>query len=182
MNRITKAEWNMDSNRIARKQNCDRKQMGVQGEDYDEVFAPVAKPTTLRTILTTAGLKGMIVKHYYVETAYLNGDLSHEVYMKQPEGYQEGRHKIVCKLQKNLYSLKQGANEWNKKFNDILITNGFKRSENDPCLYSSQENGEWMYISIHVDDLIVAATKDYMFKVFEKRMGHTLNIKNLWKL
>src|SRR6218665_2303846 len=57
------------------------------GEDYDEVFTPVAKPTTLRTILTIAGLKGM--------TAYLNGDLSHEVYMKQPEGYQEGGHKIV---------------------------------------------------------------------------------------
>src|SRR6218665_2523774 len=72
--------------------------------------------------------------------------------------------------------------EWNRKFNDILITNGFKRSENDPCLYSSQENGEWMYISIHVDDLIVAAMKDYMFKEFEKRMGHTLNIKNLGDL
>src|SRR6218665_2491683 len=78
------------------------------------------------TILTIAGLKGMIAKHYDVETAYLNGDLSHEVYMKQPEGYQEGGHKIVCKLQKNLYGLKQGANEWNRKFNDILITNGFK--------------------------------------------------------
>src|SRR6218665_859347 len=72
------------------------------GEDYDEVFAPVAKPATLRTILTIAGLKCMIVKHYDVETAYLNGDLSHEVYMKQPEGYQEGGHKIVCKLQKKI--------------------------------------------------------------------------------
>src|SRR6218665_1446448 len=44
------------------------------------------------------------------------------------------------------------------------------------------ENGEWMYISIHVVDLIVAATKDYMFKEFEKGMGHTLNIKNLGDL
>src|SRR6218665_3514026 len=40
---------------------------------------------------------------------------------------------LVCKLLKNLYGLKQGANEWNRKFNDILITNGFKMSENDPC-------------------------------------------------
>src|SRR6218665_2071247 len=48
-------------------------------------------------------------------TAYLNGDLSHEVYMKQPEGYQEGGHKIVCKLQKNLYGLKQEANEWHRR-------------------------------------------------------------------
>src|SRR6218665_3508759 len=42
------------------------------------------------------------------------------------------------------------------------------------------ENG--CTISIHVDDLIVPATKDYMFKEFEKRMGHTLNIKNLGDL
>src|ERR1700733_16128352 len=52
------------------------------GDDYDEVFAPVAKPQTLRTILTIAGLKEMMVKHYDIETAYLNRDLSHEVYMK----------------------------------------------------------------------------------------------------
>ena len=69
-----------------------------------------------------------------------------------------------------------------QKFNDILITNGFKRSNNDPCLYSKQENGEWMYISIHVDDLIVATTKDSMLKDFEERMGHTLNMKNLGNL
>jgi len=113
----------------------------------------------------------MIVKHYDVEIAYLNGDLCHEVYMKEPEaeGYQEGGHKIVCKLLKNVYGLKQGDNEWNRKFNDILIANGFKRSENNPCLCSSQEmeNGcTTLYVCIHVDDLIVhvAATKDSMFK------------------
>src|ERR1043165_3944894 len=111
-------------------------------------------------MLTIAGLKGMIVKHYDVETAYLNGDLSHEVYMKQPEAYPEGDNKVVCKLKKNLYGLKQGANERNRKFHDILITNGFKRSDNDPWLYSKQENGDWMYISIHATDLIVATTKD----------------------
>jgi hypothetical protein len=43
----------------------------------------------------------------------LNGDLSHEVCMKQPEGYQEeGGNKVVCKLKKNLYDLKQGATKW----------------------------------------------------------------------
>ena len=41
------------------------------------------------------------------------------------------------------------------------------------------ENGEWMYISIHVDDLIVATTKDSMLTDFEEQMSHTLNMKNL---
>jgi len=152
------------------------------GDDYDEVFAPVAKPTTLRTILTIAGLKGMTVKHYDIETAYLNGDLSHEVYMKQPEGYHEGGTEVVCRLKKNLYGLKQGANEWNKKLNDILVKNQYKRSDNDPCLYSKQNKGEWIYISIHVDDLIVATTNESMLSQFEEEMSKKLIMKNLGNL
>ena len=61
----------------------------------------------------------MIVKHYDIKTEYLNGNLSHEVYMKQPEEYQVNAEHLVCKLVKNLYGLKQGANEWYKKFNTI---------------------------------------------------------------
>src|ERR1043165_6121952 len=57
-----------------------------------------------------------------------------------------------------------------------------KRSNNHPCLYSKQENGEWMYISIHVDDLIVATTKDSMLRDFEEQMGHTLKMKDLGNL
>ena len=57
------------------------------GHDYDEIFAPVAKPTTLRLLLTIAGSKDFEVKHYDIQTAYLHADLSHEVYMRQPQGY-----------------------------------------------------------------------------------------------
>ena len=93
------------------------------GEDYDEVFAPVAKSTTLRALLTIAGREKMIVNHYDIQSAYLNADVSHEVYMKQPDGYVQGSNNLVCKLNKNLYGLKQGANEWNKKLHDILSKN-----------------------------------------------------------
>lgn len=152
------------------------------GEDFDEVFAPVAKPTTLRTLLAIAGHKKMIVKHYDIQTAYLNADLSHEVYMKQPEGYYQGNSSLVCKLQKNLYGLKQGANEWNKKLHDILSTNGYNRSENDMCLYSKHDGDKWMYISIHVDDLIVVATDTSMIDVFEKYLNKFIVLKDLGNL
>ena len=48
-----------------------------------------------------------MVKHYDIESAHLNGDLSYEVYMKQPEGYEANKGQFVCKLMKNLYGLKQ---------------------------------------------------------------------------
>jgi len=90
--------------------------------------------------------------------------LSHEVYMKQPEGYHQGSDNMVCKLEKNLYGLKQGVNEWNKKVHSILTNEGFMQSRNDPCLYFKRQNEEWMYITMHVDDLIVASTDEQMIK------------------
>ena len=152
------------------------------GEQYDEVFAPVARPVTFRTLLTIAGHKKMIVKHYDIEAAYLNGDLAHEVYMKQPEGYHQGAENLVCKLNKSLYGLKQGANEWNKRLHDTLSKNGFKQSNNDPCLYTKQHNGEWMYISIHVDDLIVACTDSAMIQKFETDMNREFVMKDVGNL
>ena len=151
------------------------------GDDYDEVFAPVARPTTFRTMLTVAGHKGMIVKHYDIEAAYLNGELSHEVYMLQPDGYRDGDN-LVCKLQKSLYGLKQGANEWNKKLHNVLSVNDFVRSENDPCLYAKQQDGQLMYVCVHVDDLVAAATSDSVIAVFERQMNEVLVMKNLGNL
>ena len=60
------------------------------GIDYDEVFAPVAKSTTFRMMLSVSGTKGYIVKQYDIKTAFLNGKLDEEIYMKQPQGFTHG--------------------------------------------------------------------------------------------
>ncbi|CAI7924023.1 unnamed protein product, partial [Closterium sp. NIES-54] len=54
--------------------------------DYKELFAPVVKPTTLRTLLAGAAIKGWVVKQMDVATAFLNGVLEEEIFMVQPEG------------------------------------------------------------------------------------------------
>ncbi|CAI7845288.1 unnamed protein product [Closterium sp. NIES-54] len=56
--------------------------------DYKELFAPVVKPTTLRTLLAGAAIKGWVVKQMDVTTAFLNGVLEEEIFMAQPEGEQ----------------------------------------------------------------------------------------------
>ena len=109
--------------------------------DYDKVFAPVVRPTILRLLLTVAGHEKLIVKHYDIQSACLNGELSHEAYMKQPKGYVTTNDQLVYKLNKNAYELKQGASEWNKKLNTILTGAGYVRSLNDPCLYVKQKVG-----------------------------------------
>lgn len=149
------------------------------GSDYDEVFAPVVKPSTLRAVLTLAGHLQMIVMHYDVQSAYLNGDLTHEVYMKQPKGYASSNEQQVYKLMKNVYGLKQGANEWNKKLNSILTDAGYKRSITYPCLYSKGEKNSHIDILVYLDDLIVAASTSLVFEEFEDVINDKVVMKNL---
>lgn len=57
------------------------------GEDYDEIFAPVVMHTTFRTLLSVAAQRRMIVHHFDAKTAFLNGEISETIHMKQPEGF-----------------------------------------------------------------------------------------------
>ncbi|CAI7876073.1 unnamed protein product [Closterium sp. NIES-53] len=74
--------------------------------DYKELFAPVVKPTTLRTLLAGAAIEGWVVKQMDVTTAFLDGILKVEIFMAQPKGFDDGSGR-VWKLKKALYGLKQ---------------------------------------------------------------------------
>ncbi|GJP54187.1 hypothetical protein CLOM_g13284 [Closterium sp. NIES-68] len=78
----------------------------TKGKDYDEVFAPVGKGTTLRVLLAIAALLGWKIRQMDIVTAFLNGIILEEVYMKQPEGLDDGSGR-VCRLKKAIYGLKQ---------------------------------------------------------------------------
>ena len=81
--------------------------MQQEGIDYNEVFAPVIKHTTLRTLLPMAAAEDMELHQLDIKTAFLNGDLEESIYMEQLEGYAEGGSNMVCHLRKTLYGLKQ---------------------------------------------------------------------------
>lgn len=77
------------------------------GEDFTEIFAPVANNATLRVLLSVAGAKRMMVRHLDVKTAFLNGELKETVYINQPNGYVlNGNEEKVYRLKKGLYGLK----------------------------------------------------------------------------
>lgn len=76
------------------------------GTDYDKVFTPVAKQVTFPALLKVASQRNLIVKHVDVKTAYLNGELDEEIYMRHPEGYVVEDAGRVCRLRRSLYGLK----------------------------------------------------------------------------
>ncbi|CAM8960204.1 unnamed protein product [Rhodiola kirilowii] len=77
------------------------------GIDYFDTYAPVARISTIRLLIALASIHKLLVHQMDVKTAFLNGDLKEEIYMKQPEGFVvAGQEHKVCKLVKSLYGLK----------------------------------------------------------------------------
>nr|KAJ0217050.1 hypothetical protein LSAT_V11C300105370 [Lactuca sativa] len=92
-----------------------------EGIDFFDTYAPVAIISTIRLLLALAAIHNLVIHQMDVKTAFLNGDLDEEIYMKQPEGFVlPGNGHKVCKLKKSLYGLKQGPKQWHRKFDDVV--------------------------------------------------------------
>ena len=80
-----------------------------EGIDYTETFAPVAKFTSIRLLLALAAQDDLEIHQMDVCTAFLNGDLDVDIYMRQPEGFAKpGDENLVCHLKKSLLRPKTG--------------------------------------------------------------------------
>ncbi|KAJ9557236.1 hypothetical protein OSB04_011850 [Centaurea solstitialis] len=99
-----------------------------------------------------------IVGHKWmdVKTAFLNGKLSEDVYMTQPEGFVQFEHpNRVCKLQKFIYGLKQASRSWNICFDEKIKEFGFLRSEDEPCVYVRTSGSIVVFLVLYVDDILL---------------------------
>jgi hypothetical protein len=156
------------------------------GIDYHEVFAPVMKYKSLRVLLTLVARGDMELQQMDVETAFLNGRMEEEVYMKRPPGMEvlegeEGRQRQagraaaaggddrVLLLHRALYGTKQASRQWYLSIKATIEGKlGFKQCVSDPCVWHKQAQAEAhaaaggvqqhgnMYIGLFVDDMLLA--------------------------
>ena len=112
---------------------------------------------TIRAILAIAPTKKLYIQQLDIKGAYLNGVLKERVYMKQPEGFDDGTGR-VCQLIKTLYGLKQAGREWNLELDSKLLKRGYARLRSDPCIYIWRKNDDFVTITVWVDDMLLFAT------------------------
>lgn len=152
--------------------------------DYDETFAPVARISTLRCLLAFANQYKLLIHQMDVKTAFLNGDLKEDIFMKVPDGIDIKNVNIVCKLNKSLYGLKQSARCWNECFDKTLKQHGFINSSVDRCLYL-QNNGHInknIYVILYVDDVVIVTRETdtmYAFKDFLMNKFQMVDLKEI---
>jgi hypothetical protein len=78
-----------------------------QGIDFTETYSPIIRHESIRCILAIAATRGMTLKQFDIATAFLNGDLTEEIYMVQPTGFIDPeKSSLVCRLMKSLYGLR----------------------------------------------------------------------------
>jgi len=148
------------------------------GIDYLETYAPVAKLTTYRIIFALAALEQWEIHGMDVITAFLLRKLDEEIFMMQPEGFErEGvKAKMVCKLLRSLYGLKQASRVWNMQLHEFLIKIGFIRSNPDTCLYVNDQN---IVIAIWVDDILIAGKDARNIAKVKKQLAGEFSMKDL---
>ena len=155
------------------------------GIDYGDTFAPVARIGSIRLVASLAARLGLELRQFDITTAYLNGNLTEDVYMEPPKHIEEVLEEIVSSsgksclrsaasktleqlqlgdkvflLKKALYGLRQAGRCWYERLRAILYKFNLIQSACDPCVFYLGERENLVIVIIYVDDIIVAARKD----------------------
>lgn len=134
----------------------------MYGYDYHHTYSNTVSWSSVRLICSLAANKGMTITAVDIKTAFLNGVIEEEIYMKQPKGYAkyDGDEPLLCKLLRAIYGLKQSGRVWEHRLVKKLLEMAFIRCDIDPCLFTKTDTGEQIILAIFVDDIIIASTSD----------------------
>ena len=155
----------------------------VEGVDFKETFAPVARLESIRLMLGVAYCMKLKLYQTDVKSAFLNGMLMEEVYVEQPVGFQDPyKPDHVFKLKKALYSLKQAPRAWYDRLTSFLLDHNFSRGNPDKTLYIKHEKGEFLYAQNYVDDIVFGSTSHTQLEKFIALMKDEFEISMVGEL
>lgn len=148
-----------------------------EGQDFNanDLYAPVARMSNVRTILSWAASMDFEIEQIDVQSAYLYGELTDDevIYLRPPPGniipgIKSGQ---VLRLLKALYGLKQAGRRWYSKLHIILTKIGLTRSTYDAAVFYRVHNGQLVLVLfVHVDDITICGRNKELVTVFKKNL------------
>jgi hypothetical protein len=154
------------------------------GVDYNETMAPVARWTTILTMITLAQSLGYHIRQGDINNAFLNANLSETIYMRQPAGFEvAGKTDWWYLLKKDLYGLKQAGHDWFHCFKKGIESLGWIQNAMDTCFFTKISGKHTQYLIVYVDDITIFAptkddTKQSLDKIFKLFPGKDLGTIN----
>jgi hypothetical protein len=119
----------------------------VEGLDFRETFAPVAYLEAIRIVLAFAASKGFKLYQMDVKSAFLNGVIQKEVYVRQPSDFENPKYSDrVYKLSKALYRLKQAPQAWYAKLKLFLLEHGYVMGSVDKTLFTLKHDTDFLLV------------------------------------
>ena len=155
----------------------------MEGVDYDETFASVARMESIRILLALACHLKFKIYQMDVKIAFLNGFFKEDVYVAQSKGFIDPHFPDhVLYLKKALYGLKQALRAWYDWLTQYLVSHGFIRGKTDQTLFIKREGGKLIVAQVYVNDIIFGSTKDELAHSFSKLMQGEFEISMIGEL
>lgn len=153
------------------------------GIDYDETFSPVAKMSTVRTLISCAANYDWPLYQLDVKNAFLHGDLQEEVYLEVPPGFATDQTKgKVLKLKKSLYGLKQSPRAWFDRLRRAMCNMGYKQCNSDHTVFYYHSGGSVTILAVYVDDMIITGNDPLNISQLKKNLSKEFEVKDLGQL
>jgi hypothetical protein len=155
----------------------------VEGLDYDETYAPVARLEAIRILLAYACAHNIKLYQMDVKSAFLNGIINELVFVEQPPGFEDDKKpNHVYKLKKALYGLKQAPRAWYERLRDFLLSKGFKMGKVDTTLFTKKIGNDLFIVQIYVDDIIFGSTDQAYCEEFGAMMTKEFEMSMIGEL
>ena len=152
----------------------------MYGIDYIETFSPVVKLNTVRVLLSLAANLDWPLHQLDVKNAFLHGDLDEEVYMDIPLGCTGfAETKIVCKLERALYGLKQSPRALFGRFSSAMRKYGYHQSNSDHTLFLKHRQSKVTTLIVYVDDMIITGDDAEEISRLQEQLSTEFEMKNL---
>jgi hypothetical protein len=155
----------------------------VEGLEFGEMFAHVARLEAIKILLTFAASKGFKLYQVDVKGAILNGVIQEEVFVRQLLGFENPKYpNRVYKLSKALYGLKQAPWAWYARLKTFLLGHGYVMGSVDKTLFTLKHDNDFLLIQIYMDDIIFGGSSHTLVSSFHEIMEKEFQMSMMGEL